>query len=157
MWRMAGNTIVAVTRAPAGVPVPGHAPVGAVLIVAVLGAMTLGTKLHRVGHFQKRAIGQPQLSAVLGVVAGIAGQRTMLERNSGMKRLSGPSRPGGLGVRSMASDTRDPNGRTVDIGAWGINHPKRRGPIHDHRIALGGRDLGTKRTIRVRKTLVTCQ
>ena len=74
-----------------------------------------------------------------------------------MEVLARSGSPGGLGVGAVAGDTRDPNGRAVDIGTRGVHNPERGRAVHHHRVILGGGDRRPKLPIRVRKTLVTCQ
>jgi len=72
------DAVIALAGAAGEVPVAGHAAVGTVGIVTVLGTVTLGAEAHGVREGDAAAIGEPKLIVIGSVVAAEAGKRTVL-------------------------------------------------------------------------------
>jgi hypothetical protein len=80
MGVVAVDTVIPLPRPPRKIPVPGHSTMAAVLVVAVLRTMALGTKSHRLFPGDRGAVRQMQgCIVVIDVVTSDTGQLPMLK------------------------------------------------------------------------------
>ena len=91
---VAVHTVIPFARAARAIPISGHPPVAAVLVIAELRAVTLRTKLHRIGERDRRPIGQMQPGiAALRVMTRDAGELSVIQLQALMELIEILRRP----------------------------------------------------------------
>ncbi len=81
LWRVrivTRHAMVSLSWSAAQVPITAHTAVGAMVVIALLRAVTLRAQLHRIRQSDQASIGQVQLVARARFVTRRAGQRSML-------------------------------------------------------------------------------